>query len=459
MFVWHIHYVFLFSAILLHHAMLSLRRAVSFAAALSIIFIAQAQKSLVDIWADSLAASHKIVYIDGKPLPADHSRYVDSVRMVISNFYYDQFRHFQDPEAPYFLFMSKDAQLAMGIGGAVRMRGYFDWGGAIPASGFAPFLIPMTPDPAGRRQFGTTPAGTSLYFRVIGRNKVMGNYQLYIETNFNGYQSRGLHLKKAYAMINDFTIGYASSTFSDPAAIPPTVDAQGPNNKITPTHVLIRYMPSFGRFSVGVSAETPDTEVAVDGVNTSRVSSYLPEGAALLQYQWARGQHIRLAGIVRSLPYRDLINQSNHNLLGWGIQISSVTHPAPPLTTYITASYGKGYQQLGGDMQIGSYDLVPYLDTPGRLYAPAGFGWCLGVQYNFRPNLFVSISASQSRYLPSSRVGPDDYKYGLMGAANIFWNLTPRMQVAAEFDWGIRHNFSGTHKAARRVGALCQFSF
>lgn len=134
--------------------------------------------------------------------------------------------------------MSKDAQLAMGIGGCVRMRAFYDWGGAIPASGFAPKLIPMTPSPTNMRHFGTTPAGTALFFRVLGRNKTLGDYRLYIQCNFNGYQSRDFHLEKAYATINNFTIGYASSTFSDPAALPPTVDAQGPNNKISPTSVL-----------------------------------------------------------------------------------------------------------------------------------------------------------------------------------------------------------------------------
>ncbi|MDE6826334.1 MAG: hypothetical protein K2J18_06150, partial [Paramuribaculum sp.] len=57
----------------------------------------------------------------------------DSIKNILDRFYYDQFRSFQDPEAPYFLFMSRDAKLTMGIGGCVRMRGWYDWGGAIPA--------------------------------------------------------------------------------------------------------------------------------------------------------------------------------------------------------------------------------------------------------------------------------------------------------------------------------------
>ncbi|MDE6609898.1 MAG: hypothetical protein K2K33_04990, partial [Muribaculaceae bacterium] len=58
-----------------------------------------------------LKESHKIVTVgDGPSAPAD------SVRRMVEFFYYDQFRHFQDPLAPYFMFMSKDAKLAMGLG-------------------------------------------------------------------------------------------------------------------------------------------------------------------------------------------------------------------------------------------------------------------------------------------------------------------------------------------------------
>lgn len=421
---------------------------------------AAAQKPMVDRQIDSTLTSNKVVFLDGKPAPEEIQHHVDSIRRKISIFYYDQFRHFQDPGAPYFLFMSKDASLAMGIGGAARMRGYYDWGGAIPASGFAPYLIPITPDPTNMKHLGTTPAGTCLFFRVLGRNKTLGNYQLYIEANFNGYQSRDFHLKKAYAIINDFTVGYAASTFSDPAAVPPTVDAQGPNNKITPTAVLVRYMPVVkDRWYFAVSAEASSPAIGADGTTTKKCSDWLPDFAAFAQYQWAPGQHVRLSGIVRTLSYRDLVAGKNHNKAGWGLLLSSVAHPLPELTTYFSANYGKGTAGQVSDLLMGNYDMLADPEIPGRLYVPASFGWCVGVQYNFRPNLFMSVSASQTRLLPLMAVSPDEYKYGIFSAVNIFWNLTPRMQVAAEFDYGIRHNFSGAHRAARRIGAMCQFSF
>ena len=115
-------------------------------------------KSMRDVAMDSTLTSHKLIYFGkGEEPPRD------SVSNLIRQFYENQFHHFSDPLAPYFLFLSKDSKLAMGMGGCVRMRAYYDWGGSIPSPGFAPYLIPMTKDPTRSRYFGTTPSGTTRY--------------------------------------------------------------------------------------------------------------------------------------------------------------------------------------------------------------------------------------------------------------------------------------------------------
>ncbi|MDE7154253.1 MAG: hypothetical protein K2O00_07420 [Muribaculaceae bacterium] len=423
-------------------------------------FFGQAQ-TMPDSHIKEKAASTKIIYIDGKPESETVRRHdLDSIRNVVSMYYYDQFRHFMDPDSPYFLFMSKDSQMSMGIGGGVRMRAYYDWGGAVPSSAFAPITIPIPANPASMRHFATVPSGTYLFFRVIGRCSPLGEYQLYIESDFTGYQGRDFKLKKAYATVGDFTFGYASSTFSDPMALPPVVDAAGPNNKFSATSVLARYMPQFKQhWYAGVSVETPSTMVAADNVNTRPVSEWLPDAAAMLQYEWQRGQHVRLSGIVRSLSYRDMVAERNHNLAGWGMQLSSVARPHNRVTTYLTANYGYGYAGLGSDLLYGAYDLIVDPENPAKLYAPASYGWCAGVQYNFKPNLFATVSASQTRFLPKDGVSPEEYKYGVFACANVFWSILPRVTVAAELDYGFRRNFSGTGRSAHRANVMASFTF
>lgn len=404
---------------------------------------------------DSTFKSHKIILFGEGENPKQ-----DSVRNLITRFYVDQFRHFQDPLAPYFLFMSRDTKLAMGIGGCVRMRGYFDWGGAIPSPGFAPYLIPMQEDPLRKRYLGTTPSGTALFFRVIGRNKRLGEYQLYIEANFNGYQSRDFHLKKAYGVINDWTIGYANSTFSDPTALPPVVDAAGPNAKMSATAVLVRWLHNFRHgWSVAASVEAPSDQIAEVEGETAKVQQYVPDFAAFGQWSWKGSNHIRLAGILRTMPYRDLLQQKNHTKMGWGLQLSTVIHPTTDITVYGMINGGRGYASLGGDLLMGNYDLVYDPEKPGRLYAPKSYGGYAAVQYNFRPNLFASATFGGARYVPDHDTPGSEYKQGLYMAFNAFWYLTERMSCGAEFNLGRRMNIDGATRWARRVELMAQFSF
>ncbi len=431
------------------------------AAVAAIFFCVAYARSKNDVMNDSIVSTTRVLMLkDGK---VTASRPIDQkMRDKILSFYYDQFRHSQDPGAPAFLFMSKDQNTMMGIGGTVRMRGWYDWGGAVVGNGFFPYLIPMVPDPCNEKKLGTTPAGTCLYFRLLGENQILGHFEAYIEANFNGWEGRDFRLKKAYAIVRDFTVGYASSSFSDPAAVPPTVDAAGPNNKLDHTTVLVRYMPRISRnWLAAISAESPDTYMSTDDATSKARSSFIPDIAAFIQYDWGlhNSEHIRLSAIYRSLPYRDITAGENHNPAGWAVQLSSVSHPAEPLTLYLTASYGAGYAGMGGDLAIGKYDLIADPGQPGKLYAPKSYGWCAGIQYHIRHNLSIGAMASQSRFLPSKEISPDEYKYGLSGSVNVFWNPIPRIQLGAEIDLGERRNFSGAHRHACRAGIMGQMTF
>ena len=412
-------------------------------------------KSMRDEAMDSALTSHKLIYFGkGEEPPRD------SVTSLIRQFYENQFHHFSDPLAPYFLFLSKDSKLAMGMGGAVRMRAYYDWDGSIPSPGFAPYLIPIQKDPTRDRYFGTTPAGTCLFFRVIGTNRKLGNYQIYIEANFNGYQARDFHLKKAYATLNDWTVGYATSTFSDPQALPPVIDASGPNAKMSATSVLVRWMHDLPKgFTVAASLETPDQSIQTVDKETARASQYVPDIAVFAQWGFNTSDHIRLSAIYRSLSYRDLLTSRNKYAPGWGLQLSTIWSPIRPLTLYGTVNGGAGYASLGGDWLMGNYDLVPDQDKPGKLYSPYVVGGYAGIQYNITPSVFISGTFGGTRYCPKYPMERDEYKEGLYIAANVYWYLTPRISCGAEIDLGRRKNADGATHWARRVNAMAQFSF
>jgi hypothetical protein len=108
---------------------------------------------------------------------------------------------------------------------------------------------------------------------------------------------------------------------------------------------------------------------------------------------------------------------------------------------------------------MGNYDLLNNPNTPGDMYAPTSYAWYGAIQYHFLPNLYSTVSFGQERLLPKYNVSGDTYKYGLYSALNIFWDITPRFEVAAEVNFGKRENFNGQSNWARRACVMAQFSF
>lgn len=408
---------------------------------------------------DTLKHSGRVILIGAGQAPQS-----DSVRRMMDLFYVDQYRFASEPAAPYFMFMTRNTNLAMGIGGAIKVRGWYGWNGVIPGAAFSPYKIPMHPDPTQMRGIGATASGTMLFLKAMGRSDRLGTYSMYIEGEFSGYNDAGFKLNKAYATLNDWTLGLAPTTFSDPAALPPTVDAQGPNNKVDAAAVLVRWMHCWrDRWVMAASVENPAQLKVTDGGSDARlIHQWAPDLSVFLQYQWGYDnlQHVRLSATTREMSYRNEILGSNHHSVGWGVQLSSVFQPVSPLTVYATVNGGRGIASLGGDWMLNNYDMCPDPLRPGELYAPYVLGYMVGLQYHFSAKVSASTAWGQARYFPRHHaIGGDEYRYGVYGAANVFYNLTPRVQFGLGYNIGKRNNFDRASRVAHRLGLLAVMAF
>ncbi len=385
----------------------------------------------------------------------------DSVELMISRYYFDQYRNSLDPELPYFMFMGKNADVAMGIGGQVMVKGLYDWNGSIPYPGFNVYSIPIPKNPASRNRLYGNAAGTGFHVVVMGKSSKIGHYMVYVEAGFSGYDYIDFKLKKAYFQINDFTVGYTKSTFSDPAAQPEGIDGTGPNGLVSKTNVLARYSHDFKKnWTVAGSLEMPNSQVDADGVNTQSVKDFAPDIAAMVQYQWLGGaNHVRLAGLMRFLPYRDLRVDKNNTVIGWGVQLSSIFNVIPNLSFTVLGSVGQGYGSYNADLSYDNYDLIADSDSPGKMYAPTSVSAIAGVKYYFLKNLYADVSLGTLRFLPRNNPANAEYKYGQYLATNLFWNITPRIRVGVEYLAGKRMNFDGTHGNSNRLMAMAMVQF
>ena len=403
---------------------------------------------------EELIKNSKVIFINGDE-GERASR--DSVEARMLRFYINQFRSNQDPEAPMFTFMSKDASLAMGIGAVVKVRGYFDWNGSIPNASFCTALINMNKTPENWRQLGASVAGTTLFFNVMGHHTALGDYQAYIEGGFNGYNNSGFKLKKAWFMIRDFTVGLATTTFSDPAAQPDLLDGAGANGKIDKSNILVRYMHTFkGKWSVAGSLEIPSSQPDIDDVNTKKCNDYIPDVAALGQFQWNRGlSHVRLAAIMRTMSYRDLTTNETHHQTGWGVMLGTTVRATRFLQFFGQTSVGQGIGSYTGDLSTGNFDLLGNPLNPGELYAPTTITGTVGLKAFWWENRLTSTFAVATlRNFAKDGTHDATYKYGQYIAANLLYNFTPRIQLGMEYTAGKRMNYDRNHANANRLQAV-----
>lgn len=405
-----------------------------------------------------LIRDSKVIFVNGDSASRAGR---DSVEQLLAKFYLDQYRNSQDPDAPLFTFMTKEANYAMGIGGAINLNAWFDWNGIVPNEEFNVYNISMPKTPENMKAVGASASASKLFFNIMGRNTPVGFFRAYIEAGFYGYGDPGFKLKRAWFQVKDFTVGLAKSTFSDPAAQPEVLDYAGANGRIDRANVLARYLHTWhNRWSVAGSVEFSTTKPREVENMTAKVRDYVPDFAAMGQFQWDRGMsHVRIAALIRNMAYRDLVAAKNRNVVGWGVELSSIIRAGRHLTFYALGSIGQGIATYTGDLYYGHADMLPYLDRPGQMYAPTTVSATAGLKVQIMKKLSSTICLSTLRHYAKGNLSDDTYKYGQYLAANIVYQITPRLMAGAEYLAGKRMNFNGEHGNANRVLISCGYSF
>ena len=373
-----------------------------------------------------------------------------------------QLQRFHDPKAPRFVLTDRKGNFALGIGGYVRATAEYDFGGIVDDVDFFPALIPnRSSGNYARNQFQMDITTSTLFVKLVGHTKRLGDFVVYTAANFRG-SGKTFQLQNAYASFLGFTLGYSYGSFMDLAALPPTIDFAGPNGSTFYRTTQLNYAYSGlknWKFSVG--AEMP----AVDGTvndNLSVSTQRMPDFTTFAQYGWNSSSHIRLGGILRSMTYNSIVDKKAFSKTGWGVQASTTFNIGSKLQTFGQFTYGRGIGQYLTDISNLNMDIVPNPDKEGRMQVLPMLGWFAGLQYNITPKVFVSGTYSLSRLYsengyPSEM--PGTYRKGQYFVANAFWNVTNNLQVGAEYLRGWKTDFNHDTMHANRINSVVQYSF
>lgn len=375
---------------------------------------------------------------------------------------------FNAPKTPSFAFMSKDQKFMMGVGGYVKGTVSMDFNGSINnAAYFTTSAIPVNPMPGNNKLMQFNANQTSLFYNLVSLSEQKNNFGAYINMNFSG-NNYTPEIQDAYITYGGLLMGRTTSLFTDAAAIPPTIDGEGPNGLTYKTNTVLNYRNMIGNhFSVGIGVELPSSDFTVSE-NQSVVNQYIPDIPSYMQYAWGKNNssHIRLSSLIRNVNYRNNITNEENIISTYACQLSGLINVKEKLIIYYQAAYGSGLSSYIQDLNGLKLDFLPngikdHNDVEaGKLDHVTSMSYYAGVQYNFNPRTFMSCTFSQVGVdIPDNYEDTNLYKEGYYLATNFFWYAKPNVQLGAEYLYGKRVDANDEWGQANRLQVMLQYNF
>ena len=371
----------------------------------------------------------------------------------------------QQVQMPSAIFADKRNTFSFAIGGDVALRAAYSFDRTVNNIDMVPYDVPMTLTPADKQEIRMDATTSRIFLRGIANTKKLGQVHIFMDLDFRGglagsYTPR---IRSGYVQMLGLTIGRDATTFCDLTAAPTTIDFQGPNAYNFRFATMIRYEHSFldNHLKMGVAAEMPSVS-GTYGETLSAIPQRVPDFPVYLQYSWGenRDSHIRASAVFRDMYLYNKARNGEDDLFGWGVQFSGNIHITKYLELFMNGIYGEGISRYINDLMGTGLDFTPRPDDPTRVQTTPMFGWQAAAQINILPNLFVSGGYSAVTVRKKNGVYSEDmYKQGQYIFGNVFWNLTPRFVLAAEYLYGHRKNMDGAKAHANRINVLAKYSF
>ena len=387
------------------------------------------------------------------------SETVNEAPDVVEIFQNTQSGYHHDPRAPRFVLVDQEGRWGLGIGGYLQTKIEYDFDKAVANVDFLPSAIQRN---GASSQYRMDMSNSTLFLKLVGSSRWLGDFIVYTSADWRG-DGLGLQLQNAYMSTKYFTFGYTIGTFMDISAIPTTIDYGGPCGMTfyRSTQLQFRYGFDFG-LSMGIALEAPNVNATGDEyihVGAQRC----PNIPIFVQYNWRNDSrnHIRLGAIMRDISYTDKVKGTDTDKVGWGAQ-ASVLATMGKLQLKGQFTVGEGIGSLVNNISNVGVDVVANPNEPGRAMMLTSESWYAGVQYNFNSKWFASAAYSQTALHSRNGYGeahPEGFRKGQYAVANVFYNVSPNLQLGLEYLHGWRVDFDKRTFNANRVNLSARYDF
>jgi hypothetical protein len=182
-------------------------------------------------------------------------------------------------------------------------------------------------------------------------------------------------------------------------------------------------------------------------------------------YQDPKWGHVKIAGIVRSMRWDDILPDTfdlSGGTTGAGVSLSAVYKATKNDAFRLQYVYGRGIQNYFNDAPV---DVGVVLNLGNRRTPILGealpiWGWVSFLDHNWNAKWSTSIGYSRVSIDNSNGQLPSAFRIGQYGTLNLLSTPIPNVMMGGELQWGYRQNFSdGFHVNDVRLQFSFKYSF
>ena len=372
---------------------------------------------------------------------------------------------FQQVEKPMFIFTTNNNKFSLALGGYINLRASYGFDGTVNNIDFVPYDIPVPGNYATKQRVGMDASTSRLFMKAIINSRALGRVVVFVDGDFRGGDGTNYipRVRSAYVMVKGFTLGRDITTFCDLNAAPQTIDFRGPNAYNLNFSTMIRYELPFADncMKLGLAAELPRVS-GTYGPNFQPIPQRIPDFPVYLQVAWGKNRqsHFRASAVFRDMHYYNTTGNHTDNIFGWGVQASGNIMIGRVLNIYFNGIYGEGITPYIQDLTGSGLDFTPNPQNAAKIQTMPMYAWQAAAKINLAKRLSVSGGYStvtvckHNGYYADNEYRRGDYIFG-----NIFYNITPRFTIAAEYLYGKRKNMNDANNHANRVNVMAQYNF
>ncbi|MFL5606187.1 MAG: DcaP family trimeric outer membrane transporter [Gemmatimonadaceae bacterium] len=263
-----------------------------------------------------------------------------------------------------------------------------------------------------------------------------------------------IRLRHAYGQWGPVGAGQLESPFMDLDVFPNILDYWGPNGMLFFRNVMVFYEPINNEkgFKAQIALERPgasgDGGRFADRIELQNIVARFPwpDLSAGVWYQDPKWGHVKLAGIVRSIRWDDVLADTLDlagGTTGAGGSLSAFLKAGKNDVIRLQGVYGRGIQNYFNDAPID----IGVVTNPGNRRQPIlgealpVWGAVAFLDHNWNKVWSTSLGYSGVWIDNSNGQRPEDFHVGQYGTLNLLSQPIPNVMIGGELQWGQRRNF------------------